>query len=123
MSPLLCVFLTTAADIEPGVSQQHQHAAHAAGRGRVCGAVQTPYPSAKPPPAPTGAAAQSGPEELSSVYYEKGGVNVKAVKEGDGERGEEVDLGGGVEGTAAAVVQTSTCACIWVILSCRGQHV
>lgn len=49
---------------------------------RPCRAVA--YPSAKPP-AVAPSSANSGPEELSSVYYEAGGINVKALRDDNGE--------------------------------------
>jgi hypothetical protein len=59
------------------------------GRGRAggvgpCRAVA--YPSAKPPAQAAPSANQSGPEELSSVFYEVGGVTVKALRDDNGEQ-------------------------------------
>lgn len=81
--------IVTAHVAGPGVRQQQAHAGSSSGLRQGCAgpcrAAATIYPSAKPPPAPS-SAESSGPEELSSVYYEAGGVNVRALREQNGEQ-------------------------------------
>jgi hypothetical protein len=70
----------------PVIRQQQAYAGSRGPRQRCgpCRAAATIFPSAKPPPAAQ-STESTGPEELSSVYYEAGGLNVKALREENGE--------------------------------------